>query len=240
MNITSNADEVVKALRNIQRQIPFIASRTLNETGKAMVVAENRKIGQVFDNPVPATQKAVALSKRATKGDLTANVIVKDNIGKGNSPVQWLYAEVMGGVRRRKRSEKALTSAIGHRGIAIPAFDYKRNRYGNVTGASYSKAIKSLRAKDGKFFRGRGKQRNIIYEKTKAADNKKARPFLILANRAKYHKRFHFFKIGEQEFKRNNSIIFNREFTKALKTSGWSSKGSPVVSRGKFGDFKKK
>jgi len=224
MNITTNATDVAESLRIIGRQIAYAGRDALKATAKSIMLAESRKVKKVFDNPVRATQNAFRISKGATLKDLSTVVSVKDKIGKGNAPAQWLKPQVLGGVRRNKRNEKALRSVIGYRGQALPAFDYPRDSFGNVPGKVYTRAIKSLREKkkgEGAFFRGRGKHRNIIYEKTKKADGGKVRPFLILFPRAHYHRRFHFFKVARKQYGREMLRNFSRNIERNLRDAHW-------------------
>lgn len=227
MKVKSNASSVAKALEKVIRQIPAATRDSLNATAKDIVKAENLSIKNIFDNPVAATKKAVTVIRGdwATYKKHKVTVRVKDSLGKGNSPAQWLSASIKGGVRRRKRSEKALANIIGHRGMAIPAYDYPRNQKGNVTGARYTKALNSLKARDGKFFRGRKQNRNIIFEKTTKADKEQKstniRPFLILINRATYKRKFRFFPIAGKITSRVFQGHYTSSFKKQLRSARW-------------------
>jgi isocitrate lyase len=89
----------------------------------------------------------------ATADNLTASIEIKDFIGKGHSPQQWLSAEIDGGDRRQKASEKALISA----GVMNPGQFWTPNiapnppaglldAYGNVPGSTIVQIMSRLGA----------------------------------------------------------------------------------------------
>lgn len=127
-----------------QRQVPFAASRAINEMAKrveAKTYDELRKL----DRPSPYTMRALAV-KRSTKSDLTAIVGIRgsapglgyDAPGKGTPWERALGHHFDGGARRWKKFEAALMKVgILPAGMAaVPPSDsswaVQLDQYGNI------------------------------------------------------------------------------------------------------------
>lgn len=138
-------DELKRKVADMhQRQVPFAASRSINEMAKRVegkTYDELRKL----DRPTPYTMRALAI-KRSTKRDLTAIVGIKgsapglgyDAPGKGTPWERALGHHFDSGARRWKKFEGALMKAgVLPAGMAaVPPADsswaVKLDQYGNI------------------------------------------------------------------------------------------------------------
>ncbi len=93
-----------------EKQLRYAARIALNNTAKAAVEDIKARLPSIFDKPTPATLNSMFV-RYATPDNLSASIEIKDFTGKGHAPQQWLMAEIDGGDRRQKASEKALISA---------------------------------------------------------------------------------------------------------------------------------
>lgn len=135
ISVKSNIDEVMRRLDDVaKRQVPFAASKALNQAVFKAAEATKKEIAKVFDRPTPWVLGGVRYVK-STKQKLSASV---DFDFWGNkqtiSVEQILKAEVHGGQRRHKRHEVALQRAgILPDGMGIvPGQAAKIDQYGNM------------------------------------------------------------------------------------------------------------
>ena len=105
---------------------------------------------EVFDNPVALTKNPALVTKGVvTENMVKARVWLKDpmEIAKGIAPTQYLKAQMEGGRRADKRSEKLLRIKgilpPGKQTVIMP--DYQ-NRFGNITAGMIQKILSDLQA----------------------------------------------------------------------------------------------
>ncbi len=119
-----------------QRQVPYVASLALNETAKAVVVAERETMEQVFDRPVEWTLNslAVAPSNKAQGDVVVAEVRWREFAGKGVPAWKYLQPEIEGGFRRRKSHELRLIQAgiMRSNEFAVPGASIQLDAHGNM------------------------------------------------------------------------------------------------------------
>lgn len=168
------ADVVVSMLGVPAYMVPYAAATALTRTAK---VAEKDALPAAmrasFDNPTPYTLNALRMEP-ATKDSLAATIMVK-NKAAGVSPENFLAPEVEGGVRKRKRTEAALSYAgvlSGNR-FAMPGKAMEMDAAGNVKGADVKTllaTLKKMRSKqareynsDGTARRGRRALKNDLF-----------------------------------------------------------------------------
>jgi len=132
LKYTSTLREGGPYLDRIQRQAPYATSLALNRTAKAVHETLQQEILKDFDRPTPYTQRALR-TVRATKQRLEAYVGFKDATGKGISANQYLWAQVHGGSRSQKRSEKALRKAGLPGDFTVPGAGAELDQYGNMS-----------------------------------------------------------------------------------------------------------
>ena len=145
-------------LAQIQGQMPYAASRALNDAAKKVADDLNKSTLQYFDKggpPTKFTQNAYRVSSRSSKTNLVAEVSPK--------PIQerYLLPSIRGGVRPQRPSERRLG------GIAeaySPGLSARLNASGNMSKAAVVKALKG----GDPYFRleeQRGKLRPGIYQR---------------------------------------------------------------------------
>src|SRR3546814_10216174 len=106
----------------------------VTNVSKAVQDSLTAEIGRVFDRPNAFTQRAIK-RKPVRQGRLFAmEVFVQDYAGKGTAPEKYLAAEIYGGTRGAKRSERALqmTGAMAAGLYAVPGSGAERDAYGNM------------------------------------------------------------------------------------------------------------
>lgn len=122
-----------RALLDMSRELgkgaPVLAvTRTVALTRRAM----RDEMPNIFDRPTPYTVNSVLY--KAEKESPRAVLFIQDEGGKGVAPARYLRAEIEGGPRGDKRSERALIS----RGIMapdqqmVPSTSARLDRYGNL------------------------------------------------------------------------------------------------------------
>jgi len=120
----------IQGLEKVQKQLQQLgqtglkeaAAKALNDVAFKVRKSMQDEMRSVFKDPTPYILKSVQVEK-ATPASLTATVAPTYMGGKGVDPQKILRAEVEGGPRRDKRSEKLLRSAgilpVGYQ-TAIP------------------------------------------------------------------------------------------------------------------------
>lgn len=111
----SNLASVNAKLANMaMKQIPFAASKALNQTGKELLKFNKVQMRRNFSNPVPYTVNAFRLA-RSTKKNLVAEIKRKDRSGSSNRPASksnYLETQSTGGVRKRKGIESKFKAQV--------------------------------------------------------------------------------------------------------------------------------
>ena len=130
-----------------KKALPYALAGALSKTAREGKDVIQRTMPEVFDRPTPFTTNSLYVSP-ATKDKLSADVFIKDFAAKGTPAVKYLFAEVYGGARRAKRSERALSSAgILPGGMLTVASKYaKLDQYGNIPASVYTRILSQLRA----------------------------------------------------------------------------------------------
>lgn len=128
-------------------QVPFAMALAINDTAFQVRDQWSRAMPLVFDRPTPLTRNAV-LYRKATKAKPAADIFLRDEAFKGTPPAKYLRAEVEGGPRRQKRSEKWLQARglMPAGSFAVPGSAAKLDQYGNIRGGDLSKLLSFLGA----------------------------------------------------------------------------------------------
>lgn len=122
-------------LLKIPNQMPYVASRTLNDAAKQVATDLNKSTTRYFDRPTRFTQNAYRVSSRSTKTNLTAEISPK--------PIQerYLLPSIRGGVRPQRPSERRLG---GISPAWTPGADAKLNASGNMSKAAVIKILEGV------------------------------------------------------------------------------------------------
>lgn len=210
-----------------KKQVPFATSLAINNTAKSIKAKIESNIKKVFDRPTPKTQKSLFF-RPSTKKRLRATVEIKDFVGKGAAPSEYLQHHVEGGKRRFKRSEIAL-----HRRGILPrgwytmlADDAKRNKHGNMTGGQYTKMLSGLRSLSEVGFSGNlGKGRRAVYFSTpqgvfKRTGKKTIKHILFFTQKVPhYKKRLPIHSTARKVYDKEYILHFDRAFALAMRTA---------------------
>jgi hypothetical protein len=135
-DVSHSFHDEARHLAAIERQMAFAAAGAINDTLFQDLKPAATQAMQVFDRPTPFTLSSVRVDK-ATRDNLVGTVYIPtDNAGAGGAlPAgKPLLAEVRGGPRRLKRSEKLLQAkGLMPRGmLAVPGPAATIDAYGNM------------------------------------------------------------------------------------------------------------
>lgn len=143
-------DALDKELRSQEKKVRLAGAIALSKTADRAAKAIKAEISAVFDRPTPWAVNSLWV-KRATRVDMTASVKIKDGVtvnpgrgGKvGTAAVKFLQPHVDGGPRSAKGHERQLRrmGILGSSEFTVPGAVMRLNRYGNLTGATYSKIL---------------------------------------------------------------------------------------------------
>jgi hypothetical protein len=211
LEITSNIGEFLKGLGESEKSVGFARTVALTRTARATSEFLGQEILRVFDRPTPFTQRAVTWLW-ATADKQAVDVFIRTFAGKGVPASKYLYAEIMGGARRQKRSEVALQRLMGNRGFWVPGPGLTLDAYGNVPGSSIRRMLSDLQVAGEQNTKAAGKRRNkrlgrdiffVPKPGSKLAPgvwlrraNGSIAPALFFVTHANYKQRFDFFGKG--------------------------------------------
>jgi hypothetical protein len=214
INISIDARDINKAqawLAQIQGQMPYAASRALNDAAKQLAADLNKSTSQYFDRPTRFTQNAYRVSSRSNKASLVAEVRPK--------PIQerYLLPSIRGGVRPQRPSERRLGGASP---AWRPGLDARLNASGNMSKAAVIKAIKG----GDPYFKlaeQRGKLRPGIYQRmgSGTARRYKVKSILSFNNLPNIPKRWPIDRIARGSLNASWTPLINRYLAEALRTA---------------------
>lgn len=231
MPITSNAKDVQAWVRGVNKKMPAVTQRALNNTAFDVRTELIEEISRVYDRPTRGTLNAVRV-KRATRSDLSAQIYIHDWFaGKGIPPVKYLRATIAGGQRRHKRFERWLihVGVMSRNEYAVPGEAIRLNKFGNITAGQYSKIIADLghvkpgghqaTSKVGKkrYFYDPNIRPRAIWKRLDSK-GKRIVPALVFVKSARYQKIFRFYenalKLSEQKMPRQYRRALQYELTR--------------------------
>ena len=216
--INANVDPVTLALARLRTSaIPAAAVEALTDTARQIAIAEVREMRDVFDRPTPWTLGSVKVTP-ASRGSYKATVALKDFAGKGVPATKFLAAEITGGRRAMKASERAFRSVgimpDGYRMVPGPgakvdaygnmdrgqivqilayfkALQQTSGYRGNMTDKKRAKLYKGTKRKQGFAYFVRNSGRNVvIFQSTRFLGGNAVRPVIIFVPFANYEARY--------------------------------------------------
>lgn len=228
ISVKSDIDKLLPKLAALgSRQAPFAVAKALTKTAQLAQQSIKDTMPHVFDRPTHYTLNSLYL-RPATKQNLEALVKIKDESYKGIAANKWLHAEVAGGVRNLKRSERSLRikGYLKSGEQVVPGKGVSLDGYGNIRGGQMSKILGALQANSDPMQnetkasrkRGRSKKRKAeyfvgspgggrlprgVYARTGFAFGSSIKPILIFTKAGRYRKRLPFHDIVTKVVQRN-------------------------------------
>ena len=197
-------------LAGVQNQMPFAASRALNEVAKGAAKDLNRSTTQYFDRPTQFTQRAYRVSRFSNKRDLTAELAPQQ------IQERYLLPSIQGGVRPQRPSERRLTAAPAWR----PGRGARLNASGNMSRAA---AVKALKGGPDTFTvdKRKGKLRPGVYRRIGSGKMRRYRvESLLLFNQLpNIPRRWPIQKITQESVRGTWGPALQRYVTEALRTA---------------------
>lgn len=135
-NVRSNIDQVRKAMLSQGKQASFALSQAINDTTKVLQPALQAEMTRVFDRPTRYILRS-PWRELATKSNVVGRVYLRYPGGKGIDPSRVLEAQVEGGSRHLKGSERALqrVGILPSGYYIVPGKGAKLDAFGNVPGS---------------------------------------------------------------------------------------------------------
>jgi len=234
-----------------RRQLPFATALTLTRIAKDAKEDLTREIPKRFDRPTPFTQRSVYM-KAATKKTQSAEVWLKDFIGKGTPAAKYLAPQIFGGARDLKRFERRLDYAgILPKGrFVMPTRDTPMDRYGNISGPWLNKVLSELGAQGDQYqnttdasIKRKGRRRGsfsgytyfrpdgersgaarLLFERHSFAMGEAKRAVLAFVKTTpRYKVRFPFFDLGNARTIERWDLYFKPALEEAIATSAKKS-----------------
>ena len=242
-----NVDDILNELGVIEtRQIPFATSRTINALGWGITGYRGKRgyfpriLPKFIDRP---RYKNPFYFEKSDKRNLTGYIRFKDQNSRvfQNSkvfPARYYRPQVFGGQREAKGHEKALRrmGILGSNEFTVPGKRMRLDRYGNLSGATYSKILADVlnvytggddigsgygqrttkRGKKRYFYDPNLRPRGIWVRQSR----KVAYPALVFVTSAPQYKiRFPMEELGDRYITKNYRREFRKAMEYALKTA---------------------
>jgi hypothetical protein len=149
--ITNNIDDVMKRIgTTTQKKLMTAAKQAIDDVAFQAKKDLRQYAEKVFDNPVALTKNPALVTKAKIHGNTASGSIwLKQSIDvtKGTSPTQYLQAQIKGGQRADKRSEKLLQmKGILPHGYQTTVMDAYKNKNGNITRGLIQKILSDLQS----------------------------------------------------------------------------------------------
>jgi hypothetical protein len=199
------------ALAELQGQLPYAASRALNDAAKKVAEDLNKSTTQYFDRPTRFTQNAYRVSSRSNKTNLTAEIRPK------SIQERYLLPSIRGGIRPQRPSERRLG---GISPAWRPGADARLNASGNMSKAAVVKALQG----GGSYFalkEQRGKLRPGIYQRMGSGTMRryKVKSILSFNKLPNIPKRWPIERIARGSLNASWTPLINRYLAEALRTA---------------------
>jgi hypothetical protein len=223
--ITSNVDVAVEQLQFYEKQIPFANALALTRTAQTVKKLQVREMERVYDRPTRFTLNSLRVIPAKKRQQVQfSKVDFKNENPKGIAPTEFLKAQVFGGQRNDKRSERWLkfNNKIGASSSIVPARGLRLNKFGNVTKGRMTKILSNLNAHfDSRqnttdntkrvYFVATIKGTKAIWQRHGRKGRKIKPVFLILDGKPIYRRRHDFHGLSERQAQR----LYPRKFQQA-------------------------
>lgn len=157
LDVQSDLDRAVKFLDKIGRgeQLQFATALALTGVGYQARRDALVEISRRFQAPIPLTTRAVEITfsgrrgmRRVDKRNLSVLLAITDDISAGTTPRTYLAAQVHGGERNVKKSEKRLRrmGLLPQGWYTVPGPSAPLDAYGNIPGSAYTAMLAGVNA----------------------------------------------------------------------------------------------
>lgn len=223
-----------------QKQVPFATALALTRTAQFSGRKITEEMPRVFNRPTAYTKNAVFI-RPATKANLKAEMLIKDESTKAVPAIKWLAPQIYGGGREAKRFELLLRAkgVLDPSQYVVPAAGAKIDAYGNVSRGQLQQILSQLGAsrdplqnrtarskrrnrRARQFFaltKPWGKLKPGIYERIGFAFGSAVRPVFVFIRQPRYKQRLRFFEIADQTSKMRFPIEFTLAMRQAIATA---------------------
>lgn len=224
--VVTNLSKLPRDVEKWNKNRRFATAVGITWTGQQVKSGLRKEMQDVFDSPTRFTLNALFL-KPAKRDDFDAKVFFKDFAPKGTAAGQYLAAQIEGGARKLKRSERHLMRrGFLQRGeYLVPGRDAKLNAAGNITKGQVTKALSDVGAqfnpeqnttrKRKKYFwlPRRGRRLAGIYWR----QGGQLKTFMVAVRRPVYRRRFDFYGTARDITDKNLDKNLDRAFDRFVR-----------------------
>lgn len=207
-----------------RREFPFAAALALTRTAKQAQVDEKRAMQRAFKTPRPYTLNSAKIEP-ATKRKLEASVFLADRASRGVPAGRYLRAEIEGGNRTDKGSERKSKrqGIFAENNYLLPGPGADLDAFGDMRQGQLKRVLASFasgKGSAGQFFliKSRTKTRLPagIYRR-----RKNAVPILVyaLTKQPTYERHFDFYGAAMTSFRRNAPLELGYAMERALRAA---------------------
>lgn len=236
INVKSNIDDVLRGLQEIRDdQIPFATAKALTDTAGDVQLALREAMPAQLDRPTQWSLGSIYRTM-ADKRRLTATVGIADKVsGRGTPPVKWLFWQVEGGARSRKKFEGVLRKAglLPDGFYAVPGPAARMDSHGNVERSQIVEMLNALRDRPkpyqgaklkraagnaGEYFVAiRGHLAPGVWQR--GNDGRTVRPVFLYVRSPQYDRRFSFYEIARRAVSQNIERNMANAMAYAMRTA---------------------
>lgn len=174
LSITHNGQDVRVEIERRANAVPGLVADALRRTGLDVRDDLRAEMRKAFDRPRPFTLDSLRILSDATASRPYVEVGFRDFAPKGTAAGKYLRAQIEGGPRAQKRSERALTLRSGRKVWLVPTRFAPDDGYGNVPGPFVVKILSALQA-----FGEQGYRANRT-ERTRRRDIRRGRDYFAV------------------------------------------------------------
>ena len=182
-----------RIMGEIKKQLPFVISKALNETGFLVIKDLKTEMTNVFDNPSPFALRSTRFQK-STKTKLSFEIGLQDFAGRGTRDQlslstsgssrgsqtagnKFLYPQIYGGTRNARSSERRFREigVMNANQFWVKGEGARLNKYGDIAPGQIIQILSALKA-----FRDSGYDSNYNPKSNRKTKNPLAEKLLVI------------------------------------------------------------
>ena len=238
LDIRHNSAQVIARLHNFRAtNIPRAMKNAANATGRYVHAALRSEMTQVFDRPTPWALGGLRF-KPASETRPLVQIWLEEFGGKGIPAARFLEAQIQGGMRRRKRFERALIEAgkMPPTAYAVPGRQAPIDAYGNVPASFIVRVLSDLQAFGEQGYRAnrrgkrRGARKSNYFFIPRPGSSKPPGVYwhmpngllgivFLFVSKTAYQKRYDFYGVGRRAYDRVAMRFLQQEIERPGSTS---------------------